>query len=110
MAQRIGAMRERVTIQAEAQTPDNGGGYALSWSSVTSCWARVRPLGGREQAARGGLEAAQIYEVTIRRQAAAVTPENRLLWGSVPLNIRSVINMDERGEYLTLSCDAGVVT
>jgi len=106
---KIGDMRERVTLQQEVLTADGGGGNALAWTAGSVVWARVRPLSGREQAARGGLEAAQLFEVTIRRQAAlAVTTGWRALWGGVPLNIRTVRNMDERNEYLTLECERGV--
>ena len=111
MAISIGSMRERVACQQETSVADGGGGYALTWQTVATVWARVRPLSGREVAARGAMESATTYEVTVRKRAdVALTTGWRLLWGSLPLNIRAVRNMDERGEFLTLDCEAGVAT
>jgi len=108
---RIGSMRERVSVQQEGRTDDMGGGYALSWTTMATVSARVRPLTGREMAARGALEASQMYEVTIRRPVDyAINTGMRLLWGSVALNIRATANNDERGEFITCTCESGVVT
>lgn len=109
---KIGDLRERVALQQEASVvADGGGGYDFTWQTVATVWARVRPLSGRELAARGGMESPVNYEVTLRRRTdAALTTGWRLLWGTIPLNIRSVRNMDERGEFLTLDCESGVAT
>lgn len=107
----IGAMRERVTLQAGAQIADAGGGYVLSWVTKATVWARVKPLSGREVAARGGLEASQMYEVTIRaRQDVEIIAGDRLVWRSRFHNVRTIKNFDERGAYLTLECESGVTT
>lgn len=107
----VGAMRERITIQREASQDDGGGGYDLAWVDVCTVWARVRPLSGREQAAHGGLEASQMYEITIRtRPDTDIYPGLRAVWNEKNLNIRSVVNDDERGRYLKLTCESGVTT
>lgn len=111
MGDKIGNMRERVTIQQESRTPDNEGGAAIAWPDIATVYASIRPLSGREQAARGGLEASQMYEVVIRRNPSiSVVAALRFVWGSVILNVRNVRNVDERGEFLTCDCESGVVT
>lgn len=106
----IGRMRERVSLQEEQQTPDGAGGYSVAWVDVHSnIPARVRPLSTREQLQAAQMEAQVDYEVTIRSRSN-VRADQRLVWGAVVMNVRGVMNPDEKDRYLALTCEAGVAT
>ncbi len=104
-----GKLRERITIQSETTTPDGGGGYTASWTNVATVWARVTPTRGNEALEAMQMRDTQLYDITIRYRND-VLPKNRVLWGSIELNIRAVANKDERDRYLTLVCERGVGT
>lgn len=106
-----GKLRERVTLQAETQTPDGAGGYSLGWSDVATVWASVKPMRGKESLESMQVRDVQPYEVMIRyNSAVTVTPKHRLSWNGKLLNIRSVVNRDMRDKYLMLHCEEGIGT
>lgn len=105
----LSKMRERVTIQENSTTPDGYGGAQDGWANIASTpivSADVMPVKGREGDDAGRLASVQAYLVTIRYRSD-VTPANRLLWGSVELNIRSVTNRDQKRKYITIEADSG---
>lgn len=96
-------LRHRVTIQHKTVTRDADGIAAETWQDVTTVWAAVEPLRGREY-----LQAMAVaVEVTTRvrvRCLPGVTPAMRLLFGSRIFNIVSVIDPEERHRELQLMC------
>lgn len=112
MTERIGPMRERVTLQSATRTADAGGGAAVTWSPLAhgaTVWARVTPLSGSEALQAMRLQARVTHLVTMRWRDD-VTAAMRLVWGARVLNIRAVTNPDERRRYLELLCEEGVAT
>jgi SPP1 family predicted phage head-tail adaptor len=100
----IGKRRHRITIQRLVEgspAQDAGGTPDEAWATFSTDWARIRPLEGRE------LERAQAVhaEVTGRieiRYRAGVTARMRALFGSRPLEILAVINVEERNRDMHL--------
>ena len=112
MSEHIGSLRERVTIQSETRTADAAGGAVVTWSALPHApmvWARVEPLLGREALQAMQLKAPVSYRVTMRWRDD-ITAAMRLVWGARVLNIRSIINPDERRRYIELMCEEGVAT
>lgn len=107
----VGQLRELVTLQQEAApTADGGGGYTQPWTNVQAdIPARVEPAQAREELLGQKLAAVASHAVTIRF-LDGVTAGMRLLHGSVVLNIRSVLDLEARGEFLLLACEEGVAT
>lgn len=102
-----GPLRERCAIQAESTSDDGMGGQTLSWSTSATVWARVTPIGGREQVQAQQVQDSVTHRVTIRYRPG-LNAGMRLLWGSKPLNIRAVTNPDEKKKYLELLTEEGV--
>ena len=104
-----GALRERITIQSEASTPDGGGGFTAGWVDVVTVFASVSPQRGGEALEAMQVRDTQLYDVVIRYRTD-ITSKQRVIWGSRIFNIRAVMNKDERDKYLTLVCEEGVGT
>lgn len=103
----IGQMRQRITLQGSAKTADAGGGAALVWSDIAELWARVTPVSGSETVQAMRLAAILHYVVRLRFRSD-VNSERRFIFKGRVLNIRSVRNLDERGQWLECVCEEGV--
>lgn len=105
----IGALRHRLALQEETRSADSGGGYTLIWSGVATVWGRIEPLTGAERLQAMQLESRVSHRVTIRHRTG-VSAGMRLLHNGRALNIRTVIDPDERRHWLELMCEEGVAT
>lgn len=101
-------MDERVTIQAEARTPNGQGGFTTTWADVASVWAEIIGLSGEESIEAAIERSSARYRVTIRKRSD-VTPRHRLDWNGTKLDVRSVLPdpRNSRGA-LVLICEAGL--
>jgi len=106
---RAGTLRHRVTIQEKpAVTRDSHGQEILGWSTLATVWARIEPISGRESVENKQEQATVSHRVTIRYRTG-VRPTMRLLHltregDNQYLLIESIIEADERGRMLVLSC------
>ena len=105
-------LRHKIIIQAENPQTDGGGGEGDPWAApttVATARARIEPLKGSEQLRAMQLEDKVSHRVTIRYRSG-ITAKQRIKFGSRLLNIRAVINPEERNRFLELLCDEGVAT
>lgn len=104
-----GRLRHQVAIQARTRTSDGQGGATDTWATVTAgtVWAAIEPASGAEVFAAHQLQQRVTHKVTLRYRDE-VTTANRLLYGTRVLNIRSVLNPEERQRYLVLLVEEGV--
>lgn len=89
MIRLIGDLNQRILIESEQRTPDASGGYTLTWQPVATVWASVTPLSAGEKWQSGQLGLTRAYRFTIRRRID-IDESQRLIWGSLALNIRAV--------------------
>lgn len=102
--QRIGNLRERVTlVREERGEPDGFGGYSYEYVDVATIWARVEPVKADEQFIAGGIQSITDVLVHIRHRDD-VEPTWRLNWQGKQFNITGIRNLDERGRFLVLDC------
>lgn len=106
----IGRMRDRVTIQQKTTTTDTQLGRSVSWGTLATVWANVRPWprAGGETIRAQAITAQMDYEVEIRYRAD-VTPTMRVLWtpydgSQKTLEIFEATPKDGRRERLLLQC------
>ena len=103
-----GELTQRLTFQHEPLAPTYGtrGEVITSPADVATVWAKVRPLTGRETIVARQQEAAVTHEVTIRYSSdvATIAPSYWALWGSNRLDVADVINVDQRNEWLIMTC------
>lgn len=110
MTVRVGRMREQVVIQRRDVVRDAGGGETVTWTTVATVWARVKPVPREESVRAGAMAETTEYDVTIWHRDDVKARGWRLTWNGDPLNILSVANLDERDAMLTLRCAAGELT
>lgn len=97
-------LNRRLVLEAPVTVPDGAGGFALTWQTLGTLWAEVRPGTGREAA---GVEVnlAQVAQViTVRGapvgNARRPEPGQRLTEGSRHFAILAVTEADPEGRHL----------
>ena len=104
----IGKLRHRVALQTESTTRDAGGGQIKAWATQATVWARVEPLRGFEQLQAMQHQESVTHRVTIRYRSDVIpTPKGRVEFGTRLFNIKSVLNVEERGKFLVMLCEEG---
>lgn len=104
-----GRLRKRVRIEQPVDTSDGAGGYIRSWNLVTTVWAEVEPFSnrGREIVVAEQVQSEVTHRIMIR-YLSGVTADMRLVMDGRALNIRTVININEKNEVLVLFAQEGV--
>lgn len=98
-------MRNRLTIQQPVRTPDNQGGYSLSWQDVATVWADVRQLAGREYLMAQQLSTALSHQVSMRYRADVVPSWRGVDEDGNVLDVHSVANPDGVKRETVLLCE-----
>lgn len=102
-------LRHKITIQSETRTSDGAGGWDRTWTNFANARAEIKPLRGAEQFRAMNLEDSITHKITIRYRSG-ITSHMRIVFGTRIMNIRSVINIDERNRWLEIMADEGVAT
>lgn len=104
--QKVGAMRERVTIQSPPTSDDGMGGVSGSWVDVATVFAQVAPLSGRERLQADNMQSEVMWRITIRHRTD-IAAGMRAIWNGQTFNVRS-ITYDQTKRFDILDCEAGV--
>jgi len=100
-------MRHRITIEQSVNTENESGGFTTSWDEVDIVWAEILPIRADEKLRFGKVNAEISHKITIR-YLANLTEDMRIDFGGRYFNIRSIINPQERNEYLEIIAEEGV--
>ena len=100
-----GDLNERVSLFSRSVVKDDHGQDQITWVSVVSVWAVVRPLSSREFFAAAQVQQDQTVKIIIRRRIDVQTTW-RLVWRGAAHDVTGVLH---RGaEWTELLCRAGV--
>lgn len=99
----IGKLRHRVTLQESAAVRDSFGAEVETWTDITTLWASVEPLSGREYFAAQQVNTEISTKITLRYRAG-IKPEMQILFASRVFEILSVVNPEEKNTQLVLMC------
>ncbi|WWT39532.1 head-tail adaptor [Microcystis phage Mae-JY02] len=108
----IGQLDQRVTLQRYAETPDGGGGATRTWASLAqtpTVWAHVKPRLGSERMEEGRMNAAAFATFTIRYRDD-ITELDRIVWKGEAWNIRRIMRVSQRNQYLEVDAERGVAS
>jgi SPP1 family predicted phage head-tail adaptor len=99
-----GRLRHRITIEEKAQAPDGVGGFSETWQTFATVWAEVKPLRARERFFAEKIESSITHLVKLRFRFG-IDPEMRIMHGGRTLKILGIVNVEERNQWLELSCE-----
>lgn len=94
-----GPLRERVSIQAQAQTVDAAGAITTTWTEIASCWARMKPVSMQQLLLAGRDESVRTYLMTIRYRTD-LTTAHRIVWRSRRFDVQGVNDPTEQRQFL----------
>lgn len=107
-----GELKKRVTFVVRQPGRDSAGGVAYSWSDTFTASAKVDPLSGRELLAAQAVHAEITTEIWVRYRPALSDPlaaaAMRIRYKGRYYNILSVIDVDERHQWVVCQCSVGV--
>jgi len=90
----IGALRDRITIEASKTTADAIGYPAETWSTLAVVWAEVIELNGTEQIENA--RPVQTKRALIRiRYRDDITVKNRIIARGITYQIESITRVDK---------------
>jgi SPP1 family predicted phage head-tail adaptor len=105
-----GKLRHVVQLESQSGTADGGGGIAITWPAyATGVSALLKPANGTERRFADRLEA-NITHVAWIRYRTDVQAKHRLLYAGRTMQIRAVLNLEERNRWLELHLEEGVAT
>lgn len=93
---RAGLLRDIIEIQRATITNGATGQQLTTWATITTAWARVKPVRSEDT------EAQTTYTVTLRYNPALLGTD-RLVWSGQTLNIFGQPVHDERRTETTLT-------
>lgn len=96
-------LRHRVTIQAVARNLDGQGGYDEFWTSESTVPAEVTPLKNWERMQAMQANSYRTHKVLIRYRPA-FTSAKRLVYRGRVYDIKEVIDLEERRQWLQIVC------
>lgn len=104
-----GRLRHRIDLQRVSVTADSHGDQVKTWTTLATVWAEKIEMTGRERNVGAVVLADVTHEFRIRaRPDLALTPKDRVRFGSRVFDIRAVIERaDSRAEY-RLQCTESV--
>ena len=97
-----GKLRHRVTIKRKTVARDTYGAETVTWVDVTTVYAEVKPIGGREYYGAGQTLGESTYTVLMRYRSDVIQAW-RLTYGTRTFEIQSVVP-DEKNATMILGC------
>ncbi len=101
--------RERIQFITTGRVQRDDGGFDTSDNTVVERWASVVPVQAREFEQAGRLSGQTVYLITCDALDIDPTTDDRILWGSIELNIREVRRAHAGSLHLEIKAQAGAV-
>lgn len=105
----LAQLNRRIEIQSKQPTgeTDAMGGIISDWVTVASPWCNLTPMTGREQYRADKLNATGMTRV-IMRYRTDINESMKVLYRGTEYQIRSIIDIEERRQWLELMIEKGV--
>lgn len=105
----IADLRWQIQIQNKEPTgaTDPMGGVIVDWVTVATPWAKMKPMTGTEQYRADKLNAVGITQVIIRYRSG-LNEAMKVVYKGEDYQIRSIIDMEEKRQWLELMIEKGV--
>ncbi len=97
----VGEMRERVIIYSQSQITDAAGAIATTWTTGSTCWARMKPLSANQIILAGREEGLRTYMMTIRYRTD-ITTDSRIMWRGRRFDVQGVRDVSEQRQFMSV--------
>ncbi len=104
-----GLLTERVQLLRKTMTAEDEGGHLVTYASIATVWARVRPLAARQSFAEDARGQAVSHAVVLRFRTD-LRPGDRIAWRDAALDIEAVADLDGRRAYVSCQCSTRTVS
>ena len=103
----IGKLNKRVVIQHPVSTADGMGGFTVVWTDLSTIWGGIWPVSAAEMVRSMQATMEITHRIRIRYQRYEIKPSYRIKFtdtvkGTRYFNIASIVNPDERQEWLDI--------
>ena len=98
-----GTLNKRITLQYTTNVSDGMGGFTATWIDAATVWAAIWPTSAAELIQSMQTDMVISHRVRIRYRSV-LRPSWRIRFGLRYFNIVSIINPNERGEWLDILC------
>ena len=106
-----GQLLHKVTVEQRSQTTDAYGQQSDGWTAVSTVFANVKPVGGRERIAAMAVQSTLSHTVGVRYEAVLASYIQagswRIRFGTRILNITASRNLNEANKWLIYDCEEG---
>ena len=97
----IGKLRHRLILQSPTETRGATGEVLVTYATDSTVWGSLRPMTGREMSASNQTVEEINYQAEIRYHST-IKSEWRVSYRSQTYEVITVLNYDERNEYMIL--------
>ena len=104
-----GALRNQIIVQRESKTADDLGGGATTWVDYATIRAFIKPVSGGERWHSMRIEADITHRIFIRYRSDLRT-DDRINYQGRFMQIRALINIEERNRWLEIYAQEGPAT
>lgn len=97
----IGNLNKRITVQYETRVADGMGGFNTTWTDLADVWAAIWPVSAKETIS----SMQNVMEISHRirvRYRSTILPSYRIKFGTRYFNIVSIINPNEKNEWMDI--------
>ena len=99
----IGDLNKRITFQYTTSVADGMGGFDETWVDYATVWAAIWPSSAKELIQSMQTDMVITYRIRVRYRSAYL-PSWRIKFKTRYFNIESILNPNEKNEYLDLMC------
>ena len=96
-----GEFKQQINIQSQSEVQDNTGAMTTVWTTLFTMWSKITPVHGAEALISQRIEAVDVYQIMIRYNPG-VTEKMRILYAGRTFQIKSVINVQELSEFMSI--------
>lgn len=104
-----GMLRHEISIERRTNTADGSGGYTTTWSENIATYAHIKHKSGMERNKDGRIQAVKTTQITVR-YIDDIVPTDRVKFKGRLFQIRAIIDVEERNDWMILECEEGPAT
>jgi SPP1 family predicted phage head-tail adaptor len=101
---RVSELRHNIEIQEKTTTTDEAGGFSEVWTAKYSLRAAIWPVSAKEFRENMRLQTDCTHNIRIRYRSG-ITTKMRILFGSRIFDIKGILNIEERNNWLDITCN-----